>query len=43
VVIEEEKDKETKSSIISLKTAARVLASPHFTADRLRLASNRDT
>ena len=39
VVIEEEKDKETKSSIISLKNG-RVLASPHFTADRLRLASN---
>jgi len=39
VVIEEEKDKESKSLIVSPKNG-KVLASPQFTADRLRIASN---
>lgn len=39
VVIEEEKDKESKSLIVSPKNG-KVLATPQFTADSLRIASN---
>jgi hypothetical protein len=39
VVVENEKDKESKSSIISLKNG-KVLATPQFTADHMRIASN---